>query len=215
MALDYKSSLSRYRRYLQLVQSRPLWTASLWVILSLILLIALLILALRPTLVTISGLVGQIKQQGEISQKLEEKMMTVQKALEELDAISPKMPLLDEVLPKESEWNILAARLEKIATESGLQVTSIVIDKIPIALNEPVPTGGPRLVKSEMPKEILALKFIISASGEYTQMRKMVLDLENLRRVIVLSSVLIDTNKEGVLVVTINGEAGFVPEDLL
>jgi Tfp pilus assembly protein PilO len=165
--------------------------------------------------VTISGLVGQIKQQGEISQKLEEKMMTVQKALEELDAISPKMPLLDEVLPKESEWNILAARLEKIATESGLQVTSIVIDKIPIALNEPVPTGGPRLVKSEMPKEILALKFIISASGEYTQMRKMVLDLENLRRVIVLSSVLIDTNKEGVLVVTINGEAGFVPEDLL
>ena len=198
-----------------MVQSRPLWTASLWVILSLILLITLLILALRPTLVTISGLLGQIKQQEEISQKLEGKMVTVQKALEEFDAISPKMPLLDEVLPKESEWDILAARLEKIATESGLQLTSIVIEKIPLAFSTPVPTGGPRLVESRMPKGILAVKFIISASGEYTQMRKMVLDLENLRRVIVLSYVLIDTNKDGVLILTVNGEAGFVPEDLL
>jgi Tfp pilus assembly protein PilO len=215
MALDYKSSLSRYRRYLQLVQSQPLWTASLWVILSLILLIALLVLALRPTLVTISGLVGQIKQQEEISQKLEEKMITVQKALEGLDAISPKMPLLDEVLPKQSEWDILASRLEKIATESGLQVTSIVIEKIPLAFGTPVPTGTPVLVESRIPEGILAVKFIISASGEYTQIRKMVLDLENLRRVIVLSSVSIDTNKDGVLIVTVNGEAGFVPEDLL
>jgi Tfp pilus assembly protein PilO len=71
------------------------------------------------------------------------------------------------------------------------------------------------LVESRIPEGILAVKFIISASGEYTQIRKMVLDLENLRRVIVLSSVSIDTNKDGVLIVTVNGEAGFVPEDLL
>jgi Tfp pilus assembly protein PilO len=142
-------------------------------------------------------------------------MKTVQKALEGLDAISPKMQLLDEVLPKKSEWDILAARLEKIATESGLQLTSIVIEKIPLAFGTPVPTGGPRLAESRMPGGVLAVRFIISASGEYTQMRKMVLDLENLRRVIVLSSVSIDTNKDGVLIVTVNGEAGFVPEDLL
>ena len=54
--LDYRSSLLHYRRYLSVVQKRPILRASLFLILSLILLIILVATALRPTLVTIAGL---------------------------------------------------------------------------------------------------------------------------------------------------------------
>ena len=57
MALQYKNSLARYRKYLQVVQSQPLFVASLWVILSLLLVILLVVMAIRPTLVTSGGLV--------------------------------------------------------------------------------------------------------------------------------------------------------------
>jgi Tfp pilus assembly protein PilO len=184
----------------------------MWVILSLILLIVLLVLALRPTLVTISGLLGQIKQQREISKKLDEKILNVQKALVELDAVSQKAPLLDEVLPKEPDWSSIATNLEKMATESGLQMESVTIDKIPLT---PEPSTGTGQLKSQMPRGVLPVRFIFTASGEYTRIRKMLSDLENLRRVIILSSVEIDTNKDGSLRVTINGEAGFIPERFL
>jgi Tfp pilus assembly protein PilO len=213
MALDYKSSLSRYRRYLQLVQARPLWTASLWVILSLILLIALVVLALRPTLVTISGLLGQIKQQKEISRQLDEKIANVEKALTRLDEVSPKIPLLDKMLPVESDWSSLAANLEKIATESGLVMESVTIDKIPLVPGEQTAEMGQ--TESQLPAGVMPVKFIFAASGEYTQIREMLSDLENLRRVSILSSVEINTNKDGSLRLVINGEAGFIPDEFL
>ena len=67
----------------------------MWVVLSLILLIILMVLALRPTLVTISTLLGQIQQQKEISQKLDDKTLSVTTALKTLDSVKEKLPLLD------------------------------------------------------------------------------------------------------------------------
>jgi Tfp pilus assembly protein PilO len=194
-----------------LVQTRPLWAASVWVVFSLVLLIVLLVLALRPTLVTISGLLGQIKQQQEIVKKLDEKIAIVQKAVQELAEVSSKLPLLDGALPNKPDWSEMAEKLEKTATESGLQVTSIVIDKVSTTVSEQA-GAEPTQKKSLLPEGVLSIRFIFSATGEYTQIRKMVSDLENSRRGIVLSSVAIDINKEGKLVVTINGEAGFLPE---
>jgi Tfp pilus assembly protein PilO len=213
MALDYKSSLSRYRRYLQLVQSRPLWAASLWVILSLVLLIVLLVLALRPTLVTISSLMGQIKQQKEISRQLEEKISKVEEALAGMDAVSEKIPLLDEMLPDTPNWSNLAADLERMATESGLVLESVTIEKIPMAPVEKTTDNNEDI--SRLPAGVLPVKFIFAASGEYTQMRQMLSELENLRRVLILSSVKIDTTKDGGLRLLIKGEAGYIPEKFL
>src|SRR3989304_6607354 len=119
MALDYKSSLSRYRRYLQMVQSRPLLATSLWVILSLVLLIVLLVLALRPTLITIADLVSKINQQREISVKLDDQILAVQGALTSLQGARDQLYLLDLGLPKEAAWDELAVNLQGMASGSG------------------------------------------------------------------------------------------------
>ena len=105
MALSYKGGLSRYRRYLQLLQEKPLWGASLYVVLTLILILTMLVFALRPTLITISGLLGQTKKLQETSDRMNHKIAEVQKAAEALDLARDRMGLLDEALPAKPLWS--------------------------------------------------------------------------------------------------------------
>jgi len=211
MALNYKNSLSRYRRYLQVVQTRPLLATSLWVILSLILLIALLVLALRPTLVTIADLVSKISQQQEVSQRLEEKMLAVQQASTNLNNVRDKLYLLDLGLPKEAEWNELASELQGMATSSGLSLDNIVISKIPMSPDE-LTTSKQEKVVISTPKGILPVRFSLTAIGSYEQIRVLVEKVEKMQRVCIINRMQIDTTKEGDLKVNIQAETGYLPD---
>lgn len=214
MALDYKSSLTRYRRYLQLVRSRPLFTTSMWVILSSILVIVLLVVALKPTLVTISGLLGQIRQQKEISVKLDKKISLVQQAITEMNSVADVQPLLENALPENADWSVIATTLAQIATQSGLVVSDLVIDKIPLGPNEPLVTSDQKYVP-QVPQGIIPIRFTLTLAGDYTQMRKVVSDLEGWGRVIMITSIDISTDKKGVLIMVLEGEAGYIPDQFL
>ena len=214
MALDYKSSLSRYRRYLQMVQTQPLWTASLWVMLSLILLIILLVLALRPTLVTIADLMGKIKQQREVSKQLENKIFTVQKALENLDAVNDKLGLLDEALPKETEWKQIADKLQFIATGSGIALDNILISKIPLTPIDPA--SKQEQVSTMIPQGIIPIRFTYEITGDYESVRQVVSKIENTRRIIIVSRVqVLPTKDGGGWHMTMQGETGYLPDKFI
>jgi Tfp pilus assembly protein PilO len=214
MALDYKSSLSRYRRYLQLVRERPMWSASLWVILSLILLIVLLVMALKPTLVTISGLLGQIKQQKEVSVELDKRIVEVQKAIAELNSIKDERPVLDKALPQVPDWENLANELSSLATDSGLMTTDLVINKVPLLPTESFTSSGGEII-NQLPKGVIPVSFTLTMTGEYTQMRQVVTEIQSMNRVIMITSVDISIDKKGMQVMTLNGEAGYIPDQLL
>jgi ABC-type Fe3+-hydroxamate transport system substrate-binding protein len=104
MALDYKSGLARYRRYLQVASERPLWRASAFVIFSLTLVITLVLSALRPTLITIAGLLGQINKEQDVVNQLNQKIQTVQQAVQALDNQRHRLSILDGAYPNESSW---------------------------------------------------------------------------------------------------------------
>jgi len=212
MALDYKSSLSRYRRYLQSVHSQPLWAASMWVVLSLILLIILMVLALRPTLVTISTLLGQIQQQKEISQKLEDKTLSVTTALKTLDSVKEKLPLLDEALPDDANWEDLVSEVESIATGGGIVIKSITVDKIPKALVVQTDPAKQPTEKPLMPEGVIGVKFELKGSGTYEQIRNTVSAIEKMSRLVIFKEVIISLNKEGGLELTITAEVGYLPK---
>jgi hypothetical protein len=214
MALNYKSSLSRYRRYLQVVQSKPLFTTTLWVILSLILLIVLIVLALRPTLITIADLLSRIKQQNQVSQRLDSKMLEVQQALAALEDTRDKLYLLDIALPKEALWNELSSNLVGLATQSGTVLENIVVNKIPLSPDELTGTK-PGTVIISMPKEIIPIKFTIIAKGQPENIRSLVELVERMRRVSIVNMVQINLNKEGDYRVTIMAETGYLPEKYL
>lgn len=129
--LDYKSSLAQYRRYLDAVREQPLFRASLWLVLSLALVIILILAALRPTLVTIASLMGNIKQQDEIEERLDKKIAEVTAARDVYSKNESRLTVLDEALPLGRKYAIWAMRLENIATESGVKVVewSLISDK--------------------------------------------------------------------------------------
>ena len=214
MALNYKSSLSRYRRYLQMVQSRPLLATSMWVILSLILLIVLVVLALRPTLITIADLVSKINQQNEVSDRLEEKMLMVQQATANLDMARDRLYLLDIALPKEALWNELSSNLIGMATSSGVNIENITVNKIPLTPDEQSGTKQTG-VSVSMPEGIIPVRFMVIAKGTNEQIEKLVELVENTKRVSIINMMQIQLTKEGDYQINIQAETGYLPEKFI
>lgn len=195
MTLDYKSSLSRYRKFLTATKQQPLWQASFVLILSLILLIVMLLLALRPTLITISTLLGQINSQQDIEQKLDAKITALQQAQTLLSSIQSKLSYLDNGLPTAANLGIWAETIKTIASGSGVAITSFSLEDIPLSK---MSTASAQL------SNLTKVNFKISIGGDYPQLVNFIDTLEKLPRLAVLTGVQILRQKDG----SLNMEAG-------
>lgn len=185
----------------------------MWVIMSLVLLIVLLVLALRPTLVTISGLFGQIEQQKLISARLDEKILSLRQAISEMEAVEPDLQVLSDAIPENQNWDVLAGELYKAATESGLEITSVSIDKIPMSPTEPV--SDQVQVSSLVPKGLIPIRFSLSAVGSEEQILNALMKIQKMKRLALFPSVAIEEDKDGRLNLTVSGEASYIPEKYL
>jgi Tfp pilus assembly protein PilO len=209
MALDYKSGLSRYRRYLQVVQEQPLIRAGIWTGLSLVLVIVMIVAALKPTLVVIANLFGEIRQDKEIVLKLNDKILKIQQATSEMDRISPKLPILDTALPVTTNWETWTEEITNIASQSGAKVLTVTVGPAPI-------TGKTKPNAKELTiAGVNNLSFSLSASGSYDQLKQIVRAIENTPRLNVLSEVQFTTEKDkasgSILTVYIKGIAVYSP----
>lgn len=195
--LDYKSSLARYRRYLQAANSKPLWKASLYVILSLILIIVLVVLALRPTLITIAGLLGKIKEQNSIEQQLDRKIQMVTQANQELVRASSKLIFLDEALPTQADVAAWKSSLDNVASQAGISIEAIQIGDIPVDTESTTSAQ---------------VSFSISASGQYAELRQFLQMLQNLRRLITIENVTLARDLSPESTQLLMGVEGFLGE---
>jgi len=201
MALDYKNSLSRYRKYLQVMRDQPLIRAGVWTGLSLLLVIVMIVMALKPTLVVIANLLGEIKQDKQIITKLDDKIKKMRQATSALDEATPRLPILDQALPQTPDWDVWAQKISDIASQSGVQLKSISVGPVP-ALTELAPG-------------VKAINFSVSATGGYDQLKQMADEIEMTRRLNVLSSVQFTSakNKDGGVDLTLNitGTVAYAP----
>lgn len=214
MALDYKTGLSRYRRYLQVVQEQPLWGASLWLILTLILITVMIVVALRPTLVTIAGLLGQKKQLVELSDRMDKKIAALTEAEAGYNSLTDKLYLLDEGLPKDLNWASWSDQLWDTASNSGVAVTRLELKKMIVAgeeidvkPNTPVKTEEVK----ELPTGVKGLNYLVTVTGDYNQFQEFIAGIEKMRRINVISTVRIQRNDTGVLVLEVEGIVGYYP----
>lgn len=88
--------------------------------------------------------------------------------------IIPILPLLDMALPREKKQTEILAQLQNIATQVGLQITSVNMPS-PVGL----PTGVSQTVKSGT---VLALPINFQLSGTYDQLQQFTAKVENLNR---------------------------------
>ncbi len=196
--MDYRGGIGRYKQYLAAVQEKPLVRASLFLIFSLVLLIVLLVLALKPTLVTIAGLVGEIDQKRVIEQRLDEKIASLAAAQRAYQEISAKLPLLDEAVPVKARVGKWVDSVEALAAANGLEATGVSLAGVPM--------GG----KTGDGGGLVEINFTVGATGEYGQIRQFVEQMEKLRRIVKLETVTVTQNDqaEGKLSLTMRGGIG-------
>lgn len=208
MANNYQSSLSRYKRYVESVRSRPLWRATLYLTLSLVLLIVLVVTALRPTVVTIAKLVSDIDKQKELNSRLENKIRQIQKAQEAYadPQVSGRITLLDLGLPADPRFGSLAERVQTMAIASGLVLKNIEVGEI--GIKPAVQVGGGDAANMGM------VNFEIRVEGEYGNLKRFVVEMENWRRLINIKKIVINKiETANTLEANISGVAGYADID--
>lgn len=173
--LDYKSSLAQYRRYLAAAREQPLFAASLGLVLSLVLIIILVSAALRPTLVTIASLLGNIQQQDDVEKRLDKKIAEVTTAQTVYLQNESRLKALDEALPIGQKYAAWGIRLEEVASGSGVKVTEWSL--------------------------LEGKDFSVSLTGDVGGLKRFLATMENLRRLVEIKSVQLNKGKELTLMV--------------
>lgn len=154
-------------------------------VLSLLTVSFFLFAAIKPTAVTIAGLVKQIEDQKVINEKLQLKINDLTTARKEYLAIQPKLNLLDQALPADEQVTMLAKELEALARQAGVTINSLQFDKIDLVQVTPEVTDEPQKIS-----------FRLSLSGSYDQLRSFLQSLESLRRLISLQAFGFQTDKK-------------------
>lgn len=178
--------------------NKPGWKASVFVIMSLVLVILMITLALRPTLVTIATLLGEIREQKDIAMQLNRKIQNLQMAADNLEINKDQVALLDLALPTTPDIAAWVESVQALTSETGVTMDSLSLGNTVFA----------KKIQSEK-IEVGRTSFSASISGDYNQITGFLSKLENLLRVTIVSDVQISKNDTGLLLVSIKGAIGY------
>lgn len=162
-----------------------------------------LIVAIRPTLVTIAKLNKEIKDKTEANQQLQKKIDAIIIAQDIYTRNSDNLVLLDEAFPEKSEFPRLAYFFEQVATASGVTFKSLTFERI-----------GGVTQKGQLPSLLssLPLNFSIAASGDYLKLKDFLKELESSRRILKITEASFSRIKKGEefeLQLSVSGQASF------
>jgi Tfp pilus assembly protein PilO len=176
---DWQTEYHRYRRYFtdlsRFYQSKKAKTY-LGIILSLLTTTFFVVFAIKPTLVTITQLVRQIKDQKLVEASLEKKINSLAQAQNEYLAIESELYLLDEALPQEPQASLLLKQLETLASQKNVNIKRLKINEFELKK-----TGSHKSEKQP-------LTFTFTAIGDYPNLKAFLSSLADLRRIVLVES---------------------------
>ena len=153
--------------------------------------------ALRPTITTIIDLLTEIEDKQTVVAKLDQKIDALVAADTTYKAAEPKLHLLDEALPTEHQVAQFTSQIETIAQEENISLVKF--DYQPFPLNkttiEGVSVNQTRSSRDQQSATDSAaptwkpLEFELSANGEYSQLRQLIYQFYQLRRIILTDSI--------------------------
>lgn len=184
---QFRSIFSQYGQYrekvFRLLQERmkqPASQVSLALVGTLILIAALGILALRPTILTISSLIGEIGEEQKLVQALEDKFRALVTIEGLLEGMNEELPRINWAVPSDQEFQIFAKEVEILAKDKGL--TALEISQ-----------GGFRLIDQNVREntrgEIRSLDATVSIGGSEASTKEFLADLIKMDRLVVMKSV--------------------------
>lgn len=205
IAANYREGYAKYSRYFKSIAQnygqKPVVRTSIELLLTFLTISFFAVFAIRPTVNTIAGLIAEIKTQKEIQTKLDEKLVNLKKAQVAYAQGSAGLTFLEQALPKGPQPDQLVRQLEGLAAQDGLVLASLNIDKTPLF---------GKVVQEESKKTGSQFEVSFLIKGDYQRVLAFLLDVENLRRIINITSVSLGTtNKTGeqaTILLTISAE---------
>ncbi|PIQ69819.1 hypothetical protein COS55_00375 [Candidatus Shapirobacteria bacterium CG03_land_8_20_14_0_80_40_19] len=154
-------------------QKKPL----IWLSLSVSTVAFFLIVAIRPTVITITKLIKEIEEKEAASLLLDKKINSLVAAQKVYAINSQRLPMLNQALPEKSEFPWLANFLESTALSSQVELSSLTFEKIDL-------NPAPPVSQSQKPSSGQTINFSTNAKGDYLNLKNFVSLLESSRRLI-------------------------------
>lgn len=188
MMIDWQNEFYRYRRYF--VDFRQIYRhkknlAYTEIVLSILTTVFFIIFAIKPTIITITGLLKEIKDKTEVSAKFEEKIQALGMAQNNFQTFQNDFVLIDQALPVKPEITNLVKDVEGSVNQSQAAIKSFQVDQV--ALLQPTTVNG-----------LKEINFSLMVNGDYPRCKNLLQTLVNLRRLISIDQIGISTNKEDV-----------------
>jgi len=203
MSVNSSSHYHRYRRYfvgvgrLYKKKKARVYTG---IIFSLLMIAFFGFFAIRPTLITISGLLKEIKDKKELVNQMDQKIDNLTNAQANYSQIKNNLYLVDQSLPQDPTLSVLIKQLEVLAQRSSVSLDSVRFSKT-------------NLQGKVEKKEKQTVSFSLALSGNYQNLKQFLNSLDTLRRVISVESFALKSKMEGeiqLLALTINVQAHFL-----
>jgi len=157
-----------------------------------------LFFAIKPTAVTISGLVKEIEDQRLVAEKLQQKINDLGTARKEYLTIKTDLPLVDQALPPESQTILLARQLEALTRRTAVTINGLSFGQAAI-----------KQVKTE--PELQTIDFNLTVTGEYQNLKSFLQSLESLTRMTSMDGFGFQKKSED-LILHLTGQAYYLPK---
>ncbi len=184
MALGWRKEYARYKTYFLNIyavynQRRDI-KMFLEIILSLAAVSLFSLLALKPTVLTVSGLLKEIKVKEETLTKMNKKILNLRNAQDLTSKEITKISLLPGVVPDTPSPEKFVRQIEGLSAKHSAKILSLTIGEVTLI-------GKQKEVKNEkniepLPESAKELSFSISLTGEYDNLSSFLDDLQLLRR---------------------------------
>jgi Tfp pilus assembly protein PilO len=139
------------------------------------------IFAILPTFKTIAQLTKKIKDEQLVTDKLEKKILALDKAQEVYAQVVDEMVLLDQVLPEKVEFERLAWQIQWLAVDNQVKINNGRFGGFPVK-NRAATNNS----------EVKPIEIELSLIGQYSNIRKFAAELGKIDRLILIKQITIN-----------------------
>jgi len=169
------------------------------------------IFAIRPTLLTISQLIVDIKSKEETIATMDTKIKNLESAQQILLQETSRLPLLNTAVFDTPRPEIATRQFEGLANKNAVNILGLSFEKI-VLLGKNETTETSTELKS-LPENSNSINLSVSATGSYQGLSSFLKDIENLRLPVQIDTVQIGASKgedETFLTLVISGRIPYL-----
>lgn len=219
----WRSNYARYRSYFLNVVNQYKERADIKVYLEILLSLATIsifsVFALRPTLITIAGLIKEIETKKQTIEMIDTKIRKISQAQIAYDQQRIGVNLLLTAIPVKPSPDVYIRQIEGVSLDNQLPISSINVDEVfVLGSSDQVNKKSDRL--EEMPLNSSGLPVSISFKSDplgYSKIYQSIKKIESLRQIVKIDSVTFNADEDDesgrVIVTSINARLPYIESE--